>query len=287
MSAFSHGLTEGEFFRDLIRNPVKNFDEMLEKATNYINVEEAQAARRKIDKPPPINKPERRVPQPPAQPLPRAREARPTFHPGQNVRPIPHVAAVHAPRPGSQGPRYCTYHRSHTHATSNCFQFARDSCRATELGLPPPQASSSGPKNDGGATQCSGTGQPTPGRSGGPSMQQQGHAGEQGEAHEAENRGNVAIRDIGMISGGPTDGDSGRARKSHERRLEIHVVGCSQEQAAGPVISFGPQDLEGLELPHDDALIIKAIIANSRVARVFVDTGSSINVLFRTAFEEM
>ncbi|XP_042401305.1 uncharacterized protein LOC121991361 [Zingiber officinale] len=77
------------------------------------------------------------------------------------------------------------------------------------------------------------------------------------------------------------------SNKSHERRLEIHVVGCSREQAAGPVISFGPQDLEGLELPHDGALIIKVIIANSCVARVFVDTGSSVNVLFRSTFEEM
>ncbi|XP_042404693.1 uncharacterized protein LOC121994865 [Zingiber officinale] len=109
-------------------------------------------------------------------------------------------------------------------------------------------------------------------------MSHQGHTREPGEAREAENRGNAVIRDIGMISGGPTDRDSGRARKSHERRLEIHAVGCSQEQAAGPVISFRPQDLEGLDLPHDDALIIKAIIANSRVARVFVDTGSSAAV---------
>ncbi|XP_042441378.1 uncharacterized protein LOC122026719 [Zingiber officinale] len=86
MSAFSHGLTEGEFFRDLIRNPVRNFDEMLEKATNYINVEEVQAARRKVDKPPPsTNRPERRAPQPPAQTLPRAQDARPTFHPSQDA----------------------------------------------------------------------------------------------------------------------------------------------------------------------------------------------------------
>ncbi|XP_042387656.1 uncharacterized protein LOC121979736 [Zingiber officinale] len=104
---------------------------------------------------------------------------------------------------------------------------------------------------------------------------------------EAENRDNAAVREIGMISGGPPDGDSGRACKSHVRRLEVHTVGCSKEQASGPVISFGPADLEGLELPHDDALIIKAIITNSRVARVFMDTGSSVNILFRTAFEEM
>ncbi|XP_042460656.1 uncharacterized protein LOC122044194 [Zingiber officinale] len=50
MSAFSHGLVEREFFRNLIRDPVKNFDEMLGKAASYINVKEAQTARRKADK---------------------------------------------------------------------------------------------------------------------------------------------------------------------------------------------------------------------------------------------
>ncbi|XP_042423281.1 uncharacterized protein LOC122010878 [Zingiber officinale] len=71
MSAFSHGLGEGEFFRDLIKNPARNFDEMVEKVACYIKVEEAQTARRKAERPPPsVNKPERRMPQPPPQPLP-------------------------------------------------------------------------------------------------------------------------------------------------------------------------------------------------------------------------
>ncbi|XP_042460440.1 uncharacterized protein LOC122043951 [Zingiber officinale] len=66
MSAFSHGLGEGEFFRDLINNPTRNFDEMVEKIACYIKVEEAQAARRKAERPlPSVNKPERRVSQPP------------------------------------------------------------------------------------------------------------------------------------------------------------------------------------------------------------------------------
>ncbi|XP_042423661.1 uncharacterized protein LOC122011344 [Zingiber officinale] len=88
--AFTHGLGEGEFFRDLIKNPTRNFDEMVEKAACYIKVEEAQAAWRKAERPPPsTNKPEGRVPQPPPQPLPRALEARPTFHPGPEIRPAP------------------------------------------------------------------------------------------------------------------------------------------------------------------------------------------------------
>ncbi|XP_042373408.1 uncharacterized protein LOC121967085 [Zingiber officinale] len=111
MSVFSHGLVEGEFFRDLIRNPVRNFDEMLERAASYIHVEEAQTACRKVDKAPePIMKLEKRIPQPLAQPLPRAQEARPPFPPGQDSRLASRVATIHAPRPGPRGPRYCTYH---------------------------------------------------------------------------------------------------------------------------------------------------------------------------------
>ncbi|XP_042460711.1 uncharacterized protein LOC122044261 [Zingiber officinale] len=40
ISAFSHRLVEGEFFLDLIRDSMKNFNEMLGKTANYINVEE-------------------------------------------------------------------------------------------------------------------------------------------------------------------------------------------------------------------------------------------------------
>ncbi|XP_042423459.1 uncharacterized protein LOC122011092 [Zingiber officinale] len=164
--------------------------------------------------------------------------------------------------------------------------FARDSKRAAGMRLPPPELAPQLIKmmeEQRGARQV---GQPRPDLAE-PSTHQLGRGKEPEGSRKVENRGNAAIREIGMISGGPTDGDSGRARKSHVRRLEVHSVGCSKEQAAGPAISFGPADLEGLELPHDDALIIKAIISNSRVARVFVDTGSSVNILFRTAFEEM
>ncbi|XP_042423383.1 uncharacterized protein LOC122010999 [Zingiber officinale] len=281
MSAFSHGLLEGEFFRDLIKNPAQNFDDMVEKASCYIKVEEAQAARRKAEKTvAPGNRSERRAPQP-AQPLQRV-QPRPVLQPAQGVRPTPRAAAIHAPRPGPRGAPYCTYHRSRTHDISNCFQFARDSRRAAEQGLPPPELA---PQIQRMEEEQAAAGRARPDLAG-PSNQA-GPVGDQRDAGEMENRDNTAVREIGMISGGPTDGDSDRARKSHGRRLYVGAVGCSHEQASGPVISFGPQDLEGLELPHDDALIIKAVIANSRVARVFVDTGSSVNILFRAAFEEM
>lgn len=53
-----------------------------------------------------------------------------------------------------------------------------------------------------------------------------------------------------------------------------------------PVLSFNCQDL-GVSVPHNDALVIHAIVANYEVAQVFIDTGSFINVLFYTVLGKM
>ncbi|XP_073298471.1 uncharacterized protein [Primulina huaijiensis] len=57
---------------------------------------------------------------------------------------------------------------------------------------------------------------------------------------------------IKMISGGSTDGDSNRARKSRSRRECMEVEGAMRSEA---VISFGPEDLNGVNLPDNDALM--------------------------------
>ncbi|KAL0401038.1 UNVERIFIED_CONTAM: hypothetical protein Slati_4133700 [Sesamum latifolium] len=58
-----------------------------------------------------------------------------------------------------------------------------------------------------------------------------------------------------MIAGGPAGGDSQRARKA-------------QEEQNGPVI------------PGNDALVITALLANYEIERVFIDSGSSGDILF-------
>ncbi|KAG6485736.1 hypothetical protein ZIOFF_054301 [Zingiber officinale] len=47
MNAFTQGLVDGDIFRSLIRKPPRDYDHMLHRANEYINVEEAQAARKK------------------------------------------------------------------------------------------------------------------------------------------------------------------------------------------------------------------------------------------------
>ncbi|XP_073271858.1 uncharacterized protein [Primulina huaijiensis] len=59
-----------------------------------------------------------------------------------------------------------------------------------------------------------------------------------------------------MISGGATDGDSGRAQKAHGRRLENFEISRGADLPQDPVISFGPEDLRGVVTPHNDALVM-------------------------------
>ncbi|XP_042387800.1 uncharacterized protein LOC121979885 [Zingiber officinale] len=47
VSAYSQGLNDNDFFKNLIRNPPINFDLLIERATEFIKVEEAQVARKK------------------------------------------------------------------------------------------------------------------------------------------------------------------------------------------------------------------------------------------------
>ncbi|KAK6160583.1 hypothetical protein DH2020_003964 [Rehmannia glutinosa] len=90
---------------------------------------------------------------------------------------------------------------------------------------------------------------------------------------------------INMIVGGPTDGDSNRAWKAHGRGeiRPIMEVGAVRK----PIVSFRAEDQRGVSPFHNDALVITATIANFEVARIMVDTGSSINVLFYEAYLRM
>ncbi|XP_010269798.1 PREDICTED: uncharacterized protein LOC104606351 [Nelumbo nucifera] len=46
-------------------------------------------------------------------------------------------------------------------------------------------------------------------------------------------------------------------------------------------------DLKGVTVPHDDALVVAAIITNHKVKKILVDNGSSVNILFYDTFERM
>ncbi|XP_073025181.1 uncharacterized protein [Primulina eburnea] len=92
---------------------------------------------------------------------------------------------------------------------------------------------------------------------------------------------------IHMISEGATDGDSRRARKAHGRRLENFEISKGADLPQDPVISFGVEDLRGVVTSHNDALVVTTTITNYDVARIFIDNGSSVNVLFKSTLDQM
>lgn len=89
-----------------------------------------------------------------------------------------------------------------------------------------------------------------------------------------------------MISGGMTDRDLNKTRKAHGRWLECYGVSTRIGREDGLSIKFELRDL-GVVSPHDDALVVKATIANNEAVRVFIDMGSSINALFKDAFDQI
>ena len=52
-------------------------------------------------------------------------------------------------------------------------------------------------------------------------------------------------------------------------------------------ITFSDSDLEGCQHPHDDPLVVRAVVANKTVHRVLVDNGSSVDIIFASAFDNM
>ncbi|XP_022859821.1 uncharacterized protein LOC111380471 [Olea europaea var. sylvestris] len=78
-------------------------------------------------------------------------------------------------------------------------------------------------------------------------------------------------------------------RQPSANTINIIVEGTASggDSSSGQDITFGMEDLEGIAFPHDDALVILAIIVNFEVKRVLVSNGSAANVLSHEAFVQM
>ena len=95
-----------------------------------------------------------------------------------------------------------------------------------------------------------------------------------------------------MISGGFAEGsESSSSRKAHLRSIrsgevmEVQVVSILPR--LDTAITFSDSDLEGCQHPHDDPLVIRAVVANKTIHRVLVDNGSSTDIIFASAFDKM
>ena len=67
--------------------------------------------------------------------------------------------------------------------------------------------------------------------------------------------------------------------------LEVQTV--SKLPRLDTTITFSDFDMKGGQHPHDDSLVIKAIVANKMIHRVLIDNGSSAGIIFASAFDKM
>ena len=67
--------------------------------------------------------------------------------------------------------------------------------------------------------------------------------------------------------------------------MEIQAV--SKQPRLDTTITFSDSDLEGFQQPHDDPLVIMAVVAKKTVHRVLVDNESSADIIFASAFDKM
>ncbi|GFY90260.1 hypothetical protein Acr_07g0004570 [Actinidia rufa] len=157
--------------------------------------------------------------------------------------------------------KYCEFHRDHGHNTEDCFQLReqiadlikRDYLRKYITDRPPPNSP---------------------------------------ERRYGDNRptaGNIQTIHGGFGSGGCSTSSRKKHARSAFRSVEEEVYNLSSPLCVGdqPPITFGSDDLRGLHLLHDDALVISAVIANFNVQRILIDSGSSADILFISAFEKM
>ena len=95
-----------------------------------------------------------------------------------------------------------------------------------------------------------------------------------------------------MISGGFAEGGESRsARKAHLRSIRsrevMEIQAVSKPPRLDTAITLSDSDLEGFQHPHDNPLVIRAIVANKTIHRVLVDNGSSADIIFASAFDKM
>ena len=52
-------------------------------------------------------------------------------------------------------------------------------------------------------------------------------------------------------------------------------------------MAFNEDDASGVHFPHNDALVVEAMIDNHMVCRILVDNGSSVDLLYSDCLEKM
>ena len=85
-------------------------------------------------------------------------------------------------------------------------------------------------------------------------------------------------------------GSSKKARKTYlqmVQSIQISVRPPKTTRVDNLAISFTEEDARWLHHPHDDTLVISLLIADFNTRRVLMDNGSSADILYYLAFQQI
>ncbi|XP_030963402.1 uncharacterized protein LOC115984522 [Quercus lobata] len=98
------------------------------------------------------------------------------------------------------------------------------------------------------------------------------------------------LGEIRIIVGGNPMGQSSKSKKTYLKAVQnVQLSGRPPRTRLmdEPTISFTDEDAERIHHPHDDAIVITLLIADYTTRRVLVDNGSSADILYYPAFQQM
>jgi len=98
------------------------------------------------------------------------------------------------------------------------------------------------------------------------------------------------LGEIRVIIGGTSTGQSSKSRKTYLKIMQnIQLSGRSPRTRAmdEQAITFMDEDDEKFHHRYDDVIVITLLVADYTTRRVLVDNGSSTNILYYPAFQQM
>ena len=169
--------------------------------------------------------------------------------------------------------KYCEFHREYRHRTDDCIQLKREIKYLIRRGY---LRSFISPESQ-------------------PQNQAQNHALAQQPPpppRQATTQHQQPLGEIHVISGGFAGGrESSSTRNAHLRSIRLaeieEIQAVSKQPRLDTSITFSDSDLEGCQHPHDNPLVVRAVVANKTIPRVLIDNGSSTDIIFASAFDKM
>nr|XP_027118612.1 uncharacterized protein LOC113735828 [Coffea arabica] len=293
MAAFINGLRKQKLYTELVERPPKSAREMLDRAHEKANAEEANRLKSAQER---LRDDKRRrgadqVDARPSQGRKSAYDRLPRSRPIGGDKPWTTLTAPRArvlavmeqeglsrpPRPlgGDKSRRdqglFCAYHREVGHDTEDCRHLKKDIEKLIKRGHLGQFI-----REDRADQQ---RGRP---RSERPSYLRDRPQGPHGRAPKQETQNLAGV--INTIAGGPAGGDSHTARR-HNRPPPTGESSTKRLNMYEKII-YGPEDAFPLASNNHEAIVIEVITCNYKVKKVYIDNGSAIDVLYYKTFKE-